>query len=309
MASKKADEVEKYPATLQYIRKEYQDLRERFTKLVMRLGLNWVNIPAIFHEISIGIHDDALRPSAKKQIIEPLEAFLKCLERLDRDSSAFQRIKDIEEAQESATRQLAISGESLSEKLILAFHDVLLKIRDVRKLEQAAIELLEQHHYKAKKLARDANRIHEELVKASLPFGKDLSDAEIMLQDDCSDAQVEGRVTNIEAGLASWNEIFKEFQRISEAHDALTADVKKLYEEVIGLETDEKNYQERLRSWELLFSETEIDPYLVLGEDRKSYNSSNSLISDCRALLNSDIPSLPIVRSIGKMPEIGRAHV
>src|SRR3989344_818816 len=303
MTLKKAGEIERYSTTLQYIRKEYQDLRERFTKLVMRLGLNWVNIPAIFHEISIGIHDDALRSSVKNQIVEPLEALLKCLERLDRHSLALQRIKDVSEAQENATKQLALSGESLSDKLILAFHGVLLKIRDARKLQQVALELLEQHHSHAKKMARDAHRIHEALIKASHPFGENLSAAEILLQGDCSDAQAEGSITNIEAGLASWNEIFKEFQRISEAHDAITSDVKKLYEEVTGLETDERNYQERLRQWELLFSETEIDPYAVLGEDRRSYDSSNSLILDCRALLNSDLPILPIVRSIGKMPE------
>lgn len=303
MALKKAGEGEKYPVTLQYIRKEYQDLRERFTKLVMRLGLNWVNIPAIFYEISIGIHDDALRSSVKNQVIEPLEAFLKCLEKLDRDSLALQRIKDVSEAQENATKQLALLGESLSDKLILAFHGVLLKIRESRKLQQAALELLEQHYARAKKMARDAHRIHEELIKASHPFGENLSAAEIMLQGDSSDAQVEGCIMNIEAGLASWNEIFKEFQRISEAHNALSSDVKKLYEEVTGLETDEKNYQERLRQRELLFSETEVDPYAVLGEDRRSYDSSNSLILDCRALLNSDLPVLPIVRSIGKMPE------
>lgn len=303
MALRKTDEAEKYSTTLQYVRNEYKDLRERFTKLVMRLGLSWINIPAIFNEISIGIHDDALRSSAKNQIIEPLVAFLKCLERLDRDSSELQRLKDVSEAQENATKQLALSGESLSDKLILAFHSVLLKIRDVRKLEQAALELLEQHHTRAKKMARDSQRIHEELIKSSYPLGKDLSSAEILLQGDCSDAQAEGCITSIEAGFDSWNDIFTEFQRVAEAHNALTQDVKKLYDEIIGLETDEKNYQERLRQWELLFSETEIDPYLVLGEDRKSYDSSNSLILDCRALLNTDLPTLPVVRSIGKMPE------
>lgn len=309
MDTGRSGKSEKYPLTLQRIRAECQELGEKYRKLLHELQLPRVGFGDIFRELNLGIHDEALAKTVGRSVAEPLRQLFSVLAKLQLRVQDLERQMNWYESQKSYKEKLTNESESIAFQLMAAFEILLKEIAKGREAQKSAIKMIEKDiHAKAREISERGREAHPKLTEGIRPITELLSIHEraIAGSKKSTSEEIENIILEIRAVYDPWKAIFGEYQANLVELEKVYEDFGAVQELVLELCAKEEGLLSRLRIWEGLFNEAQINPYDYLGikpEAQALYAAEKSNLPECNALLSIALPDLQQVKSLFRLSE------